>query len=265
MAAAAHGGLTDLVPWPAPRLLALGDGAWTVEFGDAIDPALHGRVMGLAQAVRAAWATGAAPWSAVVDVVPTFRSLTVHYEPLACDGSALGEALLMLAQQVTARPNAGRCWRLPACFAPAMAPDLNALATRVGFTPEAVVQQLLAAEFRVYQIGFLPGFPYMGGVPAALQVPRLPTPRKAVPAGSIALAGSMCAVYPWVSPGGWHLVGRTPVPLFDVRRDPPVLLSSGDTVRWFAIDEATFADWQARAQAGSLEVMACGSPPGGDG
>jgi KipI family sensor histidine kinase inhibitor len=251
MAAAAHGGLTVAAP---ARLLALGDAAWTVEFGGAIDPQLHARVMGLERRVRAACATAEPPWNGVVDVVPTFRSLTVHYDPLACDGTALGAALRGLSAEDAAVTATGRRWTLPACFAPGMAPDLSALAEHAGMAVDAVVQCLLDAEFLVYQIGFMPGFPYMGGVPDALRVPRLATPRKTVPAGSIAVAGAMCAVYPWQSPGGWHLVGRTPVPLFDLGRDPPALLASGDTVRWRAVDEAEFGVWQARVQAGSQNV-----------
>lgn len=249
MAAAAHGGLS-----PAPRLLPLGDAAWTVEFGAAIDPALHARVLALAAAVRTAQQGGAPPWNAVQDVVPTFRSLTVHYDPLAGDGAALAQALRALAQQAGAAPPRGRRWTLPACFDEALAPDLAALAARQGLTPAAVVELLLGAELRVYQIGFMPGFPYMGGVPPALQVPRLPTPRKAVPAGSIALAGAMGAVYPWESPGGWHLVGRTPVPLWDLRRDPPALLASGDVVRWRAIDGDEYRRLQEAARRGELDA-----------
>ncbi len=259
MAAAAHGGLS-----PAPRLLPLGDAAWTVEFGAAIDPALHARVLALEAAVRTAQASGAPPWDAVQDVVPTFRSLTVHYDPLAGgagDGVALGRALLLLAQHAGAAPPRGRRWTLPACFDAALAPDLAALAARQGLTPAAVVERLLGVELRVYQIGFMPGFPYMGGVPPALQVPRLPTPRKAVPAGSIALAGAMAAVYPWESPGGWHLVGRTPAPLWDLRRDPPALLASGDVVRWRAIDAAEYERLRQAAQRGVLDVAAwCDAP-----
>ncbi|MDM7463364.1 MAG: carboxyltransferase domain-containing protein, partial [Tepidimonas taiwanensis] len=187
---------------------------------------------------------------------PTFRSLTVHYDPFAGDGAALGRALLALAQQVGVAKPRGRRWTLPACFDAALAPDLAALAARQGLAPAAVVEQLLGAELYVYQIGFLPGFPYMGGVPPALQLPRLATPRKAVPAGSIALAGAMAAVYPWESPGGWHLVGRTPVPLWDLRRDPPALLASGDVVRWRAIDVAEYERLRQAAQRGALDVGA---------
>ena len=256
MAAAAHGGLSLV-----PRLLPLGDAAWTVEFGKAIDAALHARVLALEAAVRAAQERSESPWDAVQDVVPTFRSLTVHYDPFAGDGAALGWALLALAQQAGMDTPRGRRWTLPACFDAALAPDLGALAARQGLTSVAVVERLLGAELHVYQIGFMPGFPYMGGVPPALQVPRLATPRKAVPAGSIALAGAMAAVYPWESPGGWHLVGRTPAPLWDLRRDPPALLASGDLVRWRAIDVAEYERLRQAAQSGTLDVGAwCDAP-----
>ncbi|MCS6811470.1 MAG: allophanate hydrolase subunit 1 [Tepidimonas sp.] len=262
MAAAAHGGLS---PAPAPRLLALGDAAWTVEFGAVIEPALHARVLALAAAVRAACVRAEAPWTAVEDVVPTFRSLTVHHDPLAGQGLALGQALLALAQQVEAVPVVGRRWVLPACFDPALAPDLGALAARQGLPPAAVIDALLQTELRVYQIGFMPGFPYMAGVPPALQVPRLPIPRKAVPPGSIALAGAMCAVYPWESPGGWHLIGRTPALLWDLRRTPPALLASGDTVRWCAVDRATYDRLLHAARSGELDPAVWCETPGGYG
>lgn len=247
MAAAADEGLT-------PRLLALGDAAWTVEFGADIDPGLFARVLGLQQRVQQARASGAAPWQGVGDVVPTFRSLTVHYDPLVSDGAALGTALLTLAQQAEALPAQGRRWCLPACFEPPFAPDLPALAHRAGLSEAQALRILLQSELHVYQLGFLPGLPYMGGVPPVLHAPRLAVPRTAVPAGSVALAGAMCTVYPWESPGGWHLVGRTPVPMFDLRRTPPALLASGDTVRWHAIDPDTFVRLQRQAQGGTLDL-----------
>lgn len=235
------------------RIVALGDCAWTVVVGHAIDPAIHARVLGLAEAVHAARTTGEAPWQGVRDVVPSFAALTVHYDPLACDGEALKEALCSLAHTVPPAATRGRTWRLPACFAPPFAPDLPAVAERAGLSSAEVVERLTGAKLRVYQIGFLPGFPYMGGLPALLHLPRLATPRTRVPAGSIALAGGLCGVYPCESPGGWHLVGRTPLLLFDLRRDPPALLASGDTVQWYPIDAATFAELHKAAQAGHFD------------
>jgi KipI family sensor histidine kinase inhibitor len=116
-----------------------------------------------------------------------------------------------------------------------------------------VIEQLLASTFRVYMIGFLPGFPYMGGLPKALSTPRLKTPRQRVPSNSIAVTGEMCAVYPWKSPGGWNLIGRTPVCLFDLRhQEQPALLSAGDTVTWYEISHNEYTDLFSQCQSGQM-------------
>ena len=243
------------------RLLALGDCAWTVEFGELIDPVLHGRVLGLAralegrrEALRAGWDEASeSPFAAVVDVVPTFRSLTVHFDPLRCDGERLGEELLVLSGSAGSAGALGRQWRIPVCFDDDCAPDLADLAQSKGLSREAVIECMTRTEFQVYMIGFMPGFPYMGGLPAELQMPRLSSPRKAVPERSLAVAGEMCAVYPWESPGGWRLLGRTPVPMFQASAPQPALLASGDRVRWQAIDRATYLELERAGQAGTLD------------
>jgi len=224
---------------PAPRLLPLGDTAWTVELGTGISPDLNARVKGLADRVEQA--RHADPLLAcVTDVVPTFRSLTVHFNPLEADTTALGEHLLALAQGAGHGIQQGRLWHLPVCFDEDFAPDLPRVAESKGISTTEVIQHLLAATLRVYMIGFQPGFPYMGGVPAELHMPRLPAPRQKVPAQSVAVAGEMCSVYPWESPGGWNLLGRTPVVLFDLRHtDQPAMLAAGDEVRWHAVDRQT--------------------------
>jgi inhibitor of KinA len=233
------------------RLLPLGDTAWTVEFGDRIDPALHGRVLGLLDALEKVRAEDR--FAGIVDLVPTFRSLTVGYDPFVCNGEPLGEALLTLAQEAGEASRAGRLWRLPVCFDDDLAPDLNDLAKAKEMTREAVIDLLTRTTFQVYMIGFMPGFPYMGGLPAELEMPRLSSPRQAVPARSVAVAGPMCAVYPWESPGGWRLLGRTPIPLFSASNvTSPSLLASGDRVRWRAIARAEFDDLEKRALAGQV-------------
>lgn len=222
-----------------PRLLALGDSAWTLEFGSTIDPAINARVMGLAERVGQARASEPL-MASVTDVVPTFRSLTVHYDPMATDAAALGERLRMLAQAGGQDMQPGRLWHLPVCFDADFAPDLQRLAEAKGLNPDEVIRHLLGATFRVYMLGFQPGFPYMGGVPPELHMPRIPAPRQKVPAQSLAVTGEMCSVYPWESPGGWNLIGHTPVVLFDLRHaDQPALLAAGDDVRWYAVDRAT--------------------------
>ena len=222
----------------ASRLLAVGDSAWTLEFGERIDPQIHERVMGLVQRLAQERADGTA-LHAVTDVVPTFRSLTVHFDPLAADAAALGARLLALAEEAHRAEVQGRRWRLPVCLDGDFAPDLPGVAEVTGLDRETVVERLLAACFRVYLIGFQPGFPYMGGLPPELNVPRLASPRQKVPARSVAIAGEMCAIYPWESPGGWNLIGRTPVVLFDPHNSTqPAMLAAGDEVRWTAVDRA---------------------------
>ena len=236
-------------------MLPVGDTAWTVEFGNRIDPALHARVLGLAGALDAARKDGTnKDLTAIVDVVPTFRSLTVHYNPLACDGERLGEALALMAESSGATTQEGRHWLIPVCFDDDFAPDLNDLCEAKEMAREAVISLITDAVFQVYMIGFMPGFPYMGGLPAELEMPRLASPRKAVPARSLAVAGSMCSVYPWESPGGWRLLGRTPIPMFSAKQvDAPSLLASGDRVRWLSIDRARYLEIEKAIEGGTFD------------
>ena len=232
-----------------PVLLALGDSALTVQFGEAIEPNIHARVLGLAQKIGQMRDKDAL-FRPIRDVVPTFRSLTVHFAPLEVDSEQLGQQLLALAQDSGQEVLEGRHWRLPACFDVRMAPDLSALAAAKQMGEDEIIARVLSARLKVYMLGFLPGFPYMGGLPPELAMPRLSTPRQRVAAQSIALAGEMCAVYPWESPGGWNLIGRTPVQLFDLRHsDQPSMLAAGDTVSWYQVEwdeyEALFRKCQA--------------------
>ncbi len=239
-----------------PRLLPLGEAAWTVEFGDAIDPALHARVMGFAQALERAALPGVTEW------VPTFRSCTVHFDPLSPQADGLGERLLEIAESAPAATVSGRRWRIPILFGGDAGPDLATLAARCGMSEEAVVARMTATVFRVYLLGFMPGFPYMGGLPEQLAMPRLATPRTQVPARSLAVTGTLCAIYPFASPGGWRLLGRTPIHVFDARRSSPALFAPGDEVMWQAIDSATFARLEADDAQAPLARDAFLAPPG---
>ncbi|OIN91927.1 MAG: hypothetical protein AUJ20_09480 [Comamonadaceae bacterium CG1_02_60_18] len=236
----------------APRLLALGDSAWTVEFGNHIDAQLNARVIGLAQAINALRQDDP-NFACVTDVVPAFCSVTVHFDPLACNAEQLGQNLLALSHNTPSVPANGHHWYLPLCFDTEFAPDLPALAQAKGLSQEAIKALLLGAQFRVFMIGFLPGFPYMGGLPAELAMPRLATPRTRVPAHSVAVAGDMCAIYPWDSPGGWNLLGRTPVQLFSLANEAQhSMLSSGDVVNWYSIDRPTYDQLLQRGTQGQL-------------
>ena len=227
-----------------PRFLPSGDTALVVEFGDRIDRGLSAAVIGLAERIRVADLDG------VTETVPTFRSLLVHYDPLATSAERLtGQISGLIAGLIGGRaaaPASGRLWRIPACHEAEFAPDLAEVAATAGLTPDEVIALHGATRYHVYMVGFVAGFPYLGDLPEALRLPRRETPRVKVPAGSVAIAGGLTAVYPYESPGGWHLSGRTPAPLFDPCAEPPALLRPGDGVLFKPIPKAEF-DRIARA------------------
>ena len=222
------------------RLLDVGDAAVTVEFGDGIDPALLAQVEAFDHAVLAAIADGRL--QGVIETVPTFRSLTILYDPLLTSRAVidliLGE---LLATTHTAIGENGRLWRFPVCYGGEYGPDLESLAAAVARSPDEVVRLHATTTVRVYMLGFLPGFPFMGDLPEVLSQPRRSEPRIRVPAGSVATAGRLTAIYPWESPGGWHLLGRCPVPLFSTRWPGAALLQPGDRVGFEPVDAAEFA------------------------
>lgn len=242
-----------------PRFLAAGDTALTVELGDRAELDLSLQVLALYGSIAKARIEG------VVEVVPTLRSLTVHYDPCATSSSALKLALQPLlagvggqagapAGEMDEGPAAGRRWLIPACYEPEHGPDVASVAAACGLTPWQVTALHACVSYRVLMIGFLPGHPYMGDLPPPLRVPRRDTPRTSVAPGSIAIATTMSVIYPLESPGGWHIIARTPVRLFDPARAEPSLLTPGDEVRFRPIDAMEFADLSNRAAAGTWSI-----------
>lgn len=222
------------------RFLPSGDTAVAVEFGETIDLAIGAEVTRLAAAIKERGLVG------VTETVPTFRSLLVLYDPLATSQARLiGEIEAMAACHAPAK-EAARLWTLPACYAPELAPDLADVAKALSFNEDEVVRRHAGTTYRVYMLGFLPGFAYLGDLDPALHLPRRATPRSQLPAGAVAIAQAMTAIYPVESPGGWHLIGNSPVTLFDVAADPPALLAPGDQVRFRPVSRD---DWQAIRQA----------------
>lgn len=234
------------------RLLDAGDAAFTIEFGNAIDPQLLAAVNALDAAIARLQAEGGLP--GVIETMPTFRSLTVFFDPLLTGREALIAALQPLfAAAEGGAALAGRRWRLPVCYEGECAPDLADTARAIGAGEDEVVALHSGTEYRVYMLGFLPGFPFMGDLPERLRLPRRAEPRVRVPAGSVAIATGLTAIYPWESPGGWHLLGRCPVPLFDAGRASPSLLAAGDRVRFEPVSMAEFQRLTAALQAGEID------------
>lgn len=174
----------------------------------------------------------------VLNLHPAFASVLIDFDPRRHRHSDL-EALVRerLSAQPAETAVESRLVEIPVCYGGADGPDLEEVARHTGLDPELVIQRHSAAEYRVYFLGFSPGFPYLGGMPAELATPRLPSPRKRVPAGSIAIGGLQTGVYPMESPGGWRLIGRTSLRLFDAAAEPPALLCLGDRVRFVPVPE----------------------------
>jgi KipI family sensor histidine kinase inhibitor len=212
----------------SPRILACGDAALTVEFGSTIDPRLNARVLALDARV-------AAGVPGVVETVPTYRSLLVHYDPLATDFVRLSEAILALCGDLPDTPAEARIWRIPVVYGGDFGIDLEDVAARHGIAPADVIAKHSAPTYRVYMIGFLPGFSYLGGLDPAIATPRRESPRTDTPAGTISIGGVQALVASIAAPSGWHLLGRTPVRTFMPGRDPTFLLGPGDRVRFEAI------------------------------
>ena len=216
-------------------VIPLGDRALTIDMPDLDGVVARDRIRCLLARIRRDAPAG------VTGIVPALRSITLHYEPWCVSFDALSRYLAdALATLVIAPELPRESIVIPVCYGDLFGPDLDDVATAHGMTPDAIVALHTAAAYTVAMIGFLPGFPYLDGLPAALHTPRRATPRTTVPAGSVGIGGGSTGVYPFVSPGGWHLIGRTPRVLFSARRNPPSLLSAGDTVRFASITADAF-------------------------
>ncbi len=215
----------------------LGDAAVTVEFGDAIGRDVSAMVFVARESIAAARIPG------VREYVPTFRSLTVHYDPAEITFADLAARIGDLPLEGTGTTEPSRIWDVPVLYD---GPDLEEVAQAASLTTEEVAELHVSVSYHVYMLGFLPGFAYLGDLPEKLRLPRLHVPRTRVPAGSVAIAEELTAIYPVVSPGGWRLIGRTPLRLFDHTSNPPSLFAPGDQVRFVAVNAADFENLARR-------------------
>ena len=226
------------------QITPMGDNALIVELGDAISESTHRRV-------QAAWrALAAAPLPGVSEAVPAYTTVTLFYDPalVVRAGAPAEEIVTWLGARVRERlkdpPKSAktkpRTVEVPVGYGGDFGPDLARVAAQAKLSPEDVVKRHAKAEYRVHLIGFAPGFPYLGGLPKELVTPRHPKPRMAVPAGSVGIGGKQTGIYPQVTPGGWNLIGRTPLRLFRPEEDPPVLLQAGDIVKFRPVSAEEF-------------------------
>lgn len=226
-----------------PRILDCGDSALSVDFGNFIDPQVNARVMALDAALSARSIPG------VVEAVPSYRALMVHVDPCRVDFDELRHTLLELASSSGQVGLRRQRWVVPVVYGGAFGEDLEVLATRHGLSNTQLIDLHSAPVYRVYMVGFMPGFSYLGGMDARLRTPRRTQPRPSAPASSISIGGSQSAIGSLPAPSGWHLIGRTPVRPFMPSRTPQFLFQPGDEIvfdpiaerRWNALDAAAAA------------------------
>lgn len=231
-------------------IFPLGDSALIVDFGNVIDESINRRVLQLFQRLQSL----SLPY--VKDAVPAYASLTVHYDvaivlqqhpKTETAFEAVSGAIRKILEDENEEAAAqNRTVRIPVCYAEKFAPDLNEIAAQKKLPANEIIRLHTSKSYRVYMIGFLPGFPYMGEVDERIATPRKQQPRQNVEAGSVGIAGRQTGIYPLRSPGGWQIIGRTPLALFNSKKEEPVLLRPGDEVQFYSITDDEFENYQNR-------------------
>lgn len=222
-------------PWP--RFLRAGDLALLVEFGNQIDPEINQKVRKVSIALEKF------PIEGITETVPTYRSLLVFYDPAKIPFKRLQQEIRRIEGKLEEIPiPPPETIEIPVLYGGEYGPDLDFVAQHNKLTPEEVVEIHTSGTYLIYMLGFTPGFPFLGGLSERLFTPRLKTPRTAVPAGSVGIANNQTGIYPIESPGGWQLIGRTPVKLYDPGRKNPILLKAGNYLRFKRITEEEYRE-----------------------
>ena len=230
----------------SPRLKPCGDAALLAEYGEAVDANVNRQVLALDAYLTAH------PIHGVSETVPTYRSLLVHYDPTLTTYGDMAEAVAAAARLSGTNTAQGKRWRIPVVYGGTYGIDLAAVAARHAMSEDEVVRRHCAGDYRVYMLGFMPGFAYLGGLDPALATPRRDDPRLETPSGTVSIGGVQAGVQCLAAPSGWHLLGRTPVRTYHPERTPMFLLEPGDSVCFEPLGADQFAGLDAAAARGDL-------------
>ena len=231
------------------RFLLAGDKALCVELGDAISPEINHWVRSLSLAIERQLIPG------ITDLVPTYRSILVYYDPMRIHYSELEAEIRALKNHLgEVVVKAPRVIEIPTAYGSGYGPDLEYVSNHCRLSTEEVIRIHSSTDYLIYMMGFTPGFTYLGGMSEKIATPRLQNPRRVVPSGSVGIAEKQTGVYPTESPGGWQLIGRTPLKISDPDRDPPVEVNTGDHVRFVQVTEGEYLDIQRQVQLGTYTI-----------
>jgi KipI family sensor histidine kinase inhibitor len=242
------------------KYLVSGDSAVNIEFGNSISEEINKKIRAMASAIEINEVHG------IMELVPTYRSLMIHYDPLSVDFYELVNTLKKIEENlVNIHLPAPDVIEIPTLYGGDWGQDIENVARHNNITVEEVVEIHTSKEYLIFMLGFTPGFPYLGGMDTRIAAPRLQTPRTRIPGGSAGIAGEQTGIYPVSSPGGWQLIGRTPIKLFDPHRENPILLKSGNYIKFKSISEEEYEKIQEELDNGTYEYVTYPKEDGGHG
>jgi inhibitor of KinA len=233
------------------RFLNAGDSGLVIEFGNEISEEINRRITYVTGKLDQAKPPG------ILDIVPAYRSILVNFDPLRISAGKIADIAGAAMDDFSASPGAagGEVIEIPVLYGGDKGPDMDFISAHTGLPPEEVIRLHSSVEYLIYMIGFTPGFPYLGGMPKEIATPRLQKPRALIPAGSVGIAAGQTGIYPVESPGGWQLLGRTPLKIFDCNREPPFLLAAGNYLKFVPVTEKEYAAIEKAEAAGTYRPV----------
>lgn len=232
------------------KILTAGDSSLLIEFGNEISTEINQKITATVQLMKEQHIEG------VVDMIPAFCSLLINYDPRVISYDELKERMTALTK-VDIKTQAGtkKVFEIPVCYGGEYGPDLANIAEHAGISEEEVIKIHSSRDYLIYMLGFLPGFTYLGGLDERIHTPRLANPRLKISAGSVGIGGSQTGIYPLDSPGGWQLMGMTPVKTYDPEREVPILVEAGDYIRFVPVSEEEYLRIREQVEKGEYEVV----------
>lgn len=232
------------------KILTAGDSSLLIEFGQEISPKINQKITSTVQLMKEQHIEG------VVDIIPAFCSLLINYDPRVIGYEELKERMKNLVK-VDVKSQAGkkRIFEIPVCYGGEYGPDIENIANHAGLSVDEVIKIHSSRDYLIYMLGFLPGFTYLGGLDERIHTPRLANPRLKIRAGSVGIGGSQTGIYPLESPGGWQLMGMTPVKTYDPEREVPILVEAGDYIRFVPVTEDEYLAIKEQVEKGTYQCV----------